>query len=101
MRQAGWDTAYVKEANPGISDDGVLRWAVREDRILLTEDKDFGDIVFRMQREIPGVLLLRMPAGPWPSRWTRLRDVLDRHGNKLEGMFAVIRPGSMRFRAIA
>lgn len=101
LRGAGWDTAYVAEANAGITDDAVLQWAVGEHRILITEDKDFGEIVFRMKRAIPGVLMLRMPEGPWQQRWERLQVVLEQHVGKLEGRFTVIQTQNVRFRLIA
>lgn len=100
LREAGWDSAYVAESRPGISDDAVLHWAGSEGRILLTEDKDFGELVFRMKRNIPGVLMLRMPDCPWPQRWTRLEAILRRHSDRLEGAFVVIRVQTVRFRPI-
>jgi predicted nuclease of predicted toxin-antitoxin system len=50
LRQAGHDVRYVAEGNAGHSDDAVLRLAVQEDRVLLTEDTDFGELVVRLGR---------------------------------------------------
>ena len=61
----GHDVAWVRTAAPGIADSEVLAWAARESRILLTFDKDFGELA-RIAK-LPsscGVILFRMPAPP-------------------------------------
>lgn len=47
LRTAGHDVLAVAELSPEIDDEIVLAWAVRETRILVTNDKDFGELVFR------------------------------------------------------
>ena len=101
LRKAGWDSAYVAESRAGISDNAVLQWASNEGRILLTEDKDFGELVFRMKRNVPGVLMLRMSECAWPQRWIRLEVILQRHADRLEGAFTVVQAQTVRFRPIA
>jgi uncharacterized protein with PIN domain len=44
LQLAGHDTVWVRTAAPGISDPDALAWAARESRILLTFDKDFGEL---------------------------------------------------------
>lgn len=62
IRDEGHDVAYVLEMEPGISDEAVLDLANREARILLTADKDFGELVFRQGLLAPGVILIRLSA---------------------------------------
>jgi uncharacterized protein with PIN domain len=50
LREDGIDVSYVAELASGITDDEVLDLAKAEARLLLTEDKDFGELVFRMKR---------------------------------------------------
>ena len=65
LRADGHDVVYVAEAAAGLSDADVITLASREMRVLLTEDKDFGDLVFRRERAVPGVVLLRIaPENP-------------------------------------
>jgi predicted nuclease of predicted toxin-antitoxin system len=54
LRSFGHDVLYVAEAAAGLSDVDVITLATREKRILLTEDKDFGDLVFRRERRSLG-----------------------------------------------
>ena len=78
LRREGHDILYVAEMEPGIDDDDVLQAANEHGALLLTADKDFGELVFRLGRLSRGVVLLRL-AGlspeakavtvslPWPS----------------------------------
>lgn len=59
LRQRGYDVAYVAADGSGSTDPQILLRARSEDRVLLTEDKDFGDLVFRHRLALPGVVLLR------------------------------------------
>ena len=59
-RGAGFDVAWMVELQPGASDEIVLWLAQREDRVLITFDKDFDELVFRRGRAgSPGIILLR------------------------------------------
>jgi predicted nuclease of predicted toxin-antitoxin system len=61
LRSNGYDVAWIRTLSPGISDSEVLKLAQAEDRILLTFDKDFGELVF--VTELPatsGLILFRI-----------------------------------------
>lgn len=60
LRLDGHEVWYVAEKEPGISDDTVLDRANQEMAVLLTADKDFGELVFRQKRIAMGVILLRL-----------------------------------------
>jgi predicted nuclease of predicted toxin-antitoxin system len=60
LRAAGHDVVYMAEVAPRDSDTEVTARAQEEQRLLLTEDQDFGDLVFRGRRSVPGVVLLRI-----------------------------------------
>ena len=62
LAAAGHDIVWVRKFAPGSSDDAIVAWAAREQRIVLTFDKDFGELA--MQAGLPvtsGVMLLRLP----------------------------------------
>ena len=59
LRELGYDTIWVAEDTPHLDDLGIFRIAKRENRILLTNDKDFGDIVFRQKLIPSGIILFR------------------------------------------
>jgi predicted nuclease of predicted toxin-antitoxin system len=66
LRQENHRVGYVAEMAPGIPDDAVLDLANREGALLLTADKDFGELVFRQHLLAPGVVLIRL-AGLSPT----------------------------------
>lgn len=59
-RQGGFDITWIREIAPTAGDDAVLALGQAEDRVLITFDKDFGELAFRRGKaSIPGILLLR------------------------------------------
>ena len=74
LRQESYEVLYVVEMEPGISDDEVLNLANLEKSILLTADKDFGDLIFRQNKITTGVILIQR-AGllPWSKSRSRCR----------------------------
>jgi len=72
LREAGHDVGSVAERSPGISDAAVMEMAHAENRIILTFDRDYGELIFHRHRPAPaGVLYLRcLPASPLePARY--------------------------------
>jgi len=60
LRQAGHDVWYIAEMEPGIADDVVLAQANASQALLITLDKDFGELVYRQGLVHAGVILLRL-----------------------------------------
>ena len=100
LEAAGHDVVWVRAVAPGASDPAVLAWAAREERILVTFDKDFGELarVSALPRGC-GVILLRMPM-PRPSDvGQRLADLITARED-WAGYFSVIEPGRVRMRPL-
>jgi predicted nuclease of predicted toxin-antitoxin system len=98
LRSHGNDVLYVAEAAAGWSDDDVIELALREERLLLTEDKDFGDLVFRRKRSVPGVVLIRIAPENFALKTQRLTAAVERYGQGLFGRYMVIEEGRFRSR---
>ena len=62
LRESGYDVVSVSEISPRAEDSSVIDLAVKDKRILLTEDKDFGQLVHAHGQETGGVIFLRFPA---------------------------------------
>ncbi len=60
LREKGYDIASVWEFKPGMSDEEVVELAIKESRIIITFDKDFGRIIL-IKPSVPGIILLRIP----------------------------------------
>jgi predicted nuclease of predicted toxin-antitoxin system len=96
LEAAGHDTIWVRNVAPGATDPQVLEWAAREERILLTFDKDFGELArgTALPRKC-GVVLLRVPM-PGPSSVGQKLAELITSRDDWAGHFSVIEPGRMR-----
>ena len=82
LRAAGHDVMAVLEVAPGATDTTLIELAVRERRLFITEDRDFGQLVYAASKPTPGVILLDFPRTP-VQRYPVL-EVLARYGQKLE-----------------
>ncbi|MEO8321255.1 MAG: DUF5615 family PIN-like protein [Bradyrhizobium sp.] len=100
LREKGHDVLYIAEVAGGLSDEDVIALTLRENRILLTDDKDFGDLVFRRQRAVPGVVLMRIVPENLELKTGRLAAAVERYGEKLFGRYVVIEGGRIRSRTL-
>lgn len=100
LRQAGHDVLWVRADAPGLSDADVLAWAVRKARILLTFDKDFGDLarVAGLPKDC-GVILFRGPVLPADVVGRRRKDLVPARSDGA-GHFSIIEPGRVRMRPL-
>ena len=62
--------------NRGAADDDVLALAFNERRILLTEDKDFGELVYRLKKPAHGIILIRIAVKNRNLKWPRMKNSL-------------------------
>lgn len=99
LREDGHRVSYVAEMEPGIADEQVLKMANNESLVLLTADKDFGELTYRMQRVSAAIVLIRL-SGLSPERKAHtVSSMLSEHGPELmPGTFTVLTPGAIRIR---
>jgi len=97
LTRLGHDTTFVpRDYRPGMSDEFILATALAEGRILVTDDRDFGTLVFHRGQPHGGVLYLRLPADV-AVRCGRILAVLRTHGEELH-RFVVITSRGVRVR---
>ena len=100
IRQASAPNSAPFEFDPGIDDQTVLNLANAGDALLLTSDKDFGELVFRRRLVHAGVVLIRL-AGLSMTRKSRIiADALATHGHEMHGAFSLITAGHIRIRML-
>jgi len=100
LRNEGHDVLYVLETHRGGPDDVVLRQAYREERVLLTEDKDFGELVFRQRLVAHGVVLLRLAGVSPQDKASIVLSVIRDHDNELANAFTVVTRSGLRIRKL-
>jgi len=98
LRDDGHDVTYVAEEDPGISDDIVLGLSGETKALLITADKDFGELVFRQGQAYRGVVLLRLGGLSNQRKAELVSATLRDHGVEMEEAFSVIEPTSLRIR---
>ena len=84
----------------GATDAEAPRRAREEGRLLLTEDRDFGELVFRSKSAVPGLVLLRVDAEYAFLKWTRLESAIGKFGDSLFGRYVVIEEARFRSRPL-
>jgi predicted nuclease of predicted toxin-antitoxin system len=100
LRAEGHDVLYVAEMAAGLSDTEVIRLALQEDRLLLTEDKDFGELVVRFGYSVPGLVLIRIDPAKPTLRARRLGAAIQQFGERLFGRYLVIEDARLRARKL-
>jgi predicted nuclease of predicted toxin-antitoxin system len=101
LRRQGHDVRYAAEIQPRESDDFVLAFAVSEKRVLLTCDKDFGELCFRRALPSSGVILLRSRDVTAAGRIRVLEAFLGACPDSLEHSFVVLSEAGVRRRTLA
>lgn len=96
LRAAGYDVVSITEQMAGADDEAVIDFARSERRLLVTEDKDFGQLVFAAAKQNSGVILIRYPALARSALTAALLKLLSDNGESLYSRFAVLEPGRVR-----
>ena len=98
LREDGHDVVYVAELSPGITDEAVLELANGDERVLVTADKDFGELVYRLRMVAYGVLLVRLLELASPRKANAVLESVREHDAEMAGAFTVVSPGLVRIR---
>ena len=98
LRLDGHRVNYFAETDPGIADPEVLAQSRAAGSLLITADRDFGELIFKQRWTMAGVLLIRL-AGLTPAKKAALvAGLIASHGNELAGAFTVLSAGGARIR---
>lgn len=100
LKSAGHDVLAAVSVCKGEPDLHVVAIAISQCRILISEDKDFGELAFRDGISPPGIIRLMLPAYRPLQKAERLIEVLNSDANSISGALVVIEPGRVRTRAL-
>jgi predicted nuclease of predicted toxin-antitoxin system len=100
LRKIDAEVVSISEQYSGISDKEVLVIANENNCLLITEDKDFGELTYRLQLRHCGILLLRLNDLPRKRRIALVIELLENHFDKLRGKFSVLTPKGLRIKTI-
>jgi predicted nuclease of predicted toxin-antitoxin system len=100
LTRIGYDVAWILKAAPGSSDEEVLKRAMEEERILITFDKDFGELAFK--RGLPascGIILFRIPLLS-PQYVVKIVNEALKSRDDWAGYFSVVEMNRIRMKPI-
>lgn len=101
LRTQAHDLYSVYEEARGIGDDEVIEIAFAQHRILITNDKDFGEKIYRLRKPHRGVILLRLADERAASKIGALEKLLNNYSWRIPGQFVVVAEARVRFAAQA
>ena len=96
LKQNDHDVISIYDDFPGIDDDSVLKKALLEDRILITSDKDFGEMIFKNKKQHCGIVLLRLLDEKPANKINVLKRTLQHYSLDLFGNFVVVSETTVR-----
>lgn len=98
LADQGHDVTAIAHDYPyALTDAEVLRIAQEEQRTLITNDRDFGELAFHRGMSHCGIVLFRLPPGHTDRKIAALRDLLTSHANRLD-QFIVVGQSGIRAR---
>ena len=99
LRDHSHDVFSVYDQARGMADADVIAKASDESRILITNDKDFGELVFRQRTHHHGVIFLRLQDERFASKTDAIRKLLASYASQLPDAFVVVTETKVRFAA--
>ncbi len=93
----GFDVRWIPEYNCTLSDEELLKMAENENRILITNDKDFGELVFRQKRNSNGIILIRLKGQNANEKIELVKKLILNHQDKISRHFTTVSKNKIRF----
>lgn len=97
LGQQGHEVFSVYDQARGSKDDFLIQKAFSENWVLITNDKDFGEMIYREHRPHRGVVFLRLADERTPVKIAVLQALLDNHAGRLPDNFVVVTEDRVRF----
>ncbi len=99
LAENGYDIKCMRDINPKAHDSEILHLAVTEDRMVITMDKDFGELVYNSGKLHSGVLILRLEDADGNQKVKVMKKILSEHSERLRGKFCVFQGGRLRIKS--
>ena len=100
LRDQKFTVDYITELAPGISDDEVLTLAKQKNAILITADKDFGDLIFRLGKVSSGIVLYRLSGLSNIEKAAMILRIVKNYSEDLKDSFTVVSTDQIRIKKL-
>jgi predicted nuclease of predicted toxin-antitoxin system len=97
---AGYDVKWIPEYDCRMGDEALLELARSEQRVIITNDKDFGEFFFLQKKIAAGIILFRTHGLSSKRKVGLLGKLLHHHPDRIEGRFVVITEKAFRFSVL-
>ncbi len=98
LTSQGYDATLISTINPSMPDSEILAIAENENRMVITMDKDFGELVYHSEKVHAGVLLLRLEDATGDEKVEVMKFIIENFINLMESKFCVFKNGRLRIR---
>ncbi|MCI0496271.1 DUF5615 family PIN-like protein [candidate division KSB1 bacterium] len=98
LQSEGYNIKSVRAIDPRLPDEEILKMAANENRIVITMDKDFGELVYNSGLAHAGVLLLRLDEARSDEKVSVIKWILSEYSDMILNKFCVFKDGKLRIR---
>ncbi|RMG72661.1 MAG: hypothetical protein D6710_04425 [Nitrospirae bacterium] len=98
LRNSGYNVKCISEIDCQMEDEELLSLSNREKRIILTNDKDFGELIFYQQKATSGIILIRIKGQVVHEKLKMLKELLKNHKEDIKGNLILISKNKIRIR---
>ena len=98
MSQEGFNVIAISKVNPEMADSDIIKLANHEDAIIITMDKDFGELVFKIHSSHKGILLLSLEDAVAEEKLSAIQNIFPNHLSQMKTNFCVYQNGKLRIR---
>ena len=99
LLENGYDVKSVRDINPKAKDSEILNLAVLESRMVITMDKEFGELVYNSGKLHSGVLILRLEDANGDQKVETVKRILSEYKDKIRNKFCVFQGGRLRIKS--
>ena len=98
LREEGYDTKDVRDIDLRMEDEEIIRIDVKENRMVITMDKDFGELVYHSSMEHSGVLLLRLEDATGTEKLRVVKHIMKNYSDRTKNCFCVFQNDRFRIK---
>lgn len=100
LKEDGYDVIWIPDYDPKVTDAMLLDLANREERILITNDKDFGELMFLQKKVSKGIILFRIKGQDIKKKIRNLKRILVNYQDEIPNHFVVVSERKLRFTSM-
>lgn len=100
LDEQGFNVKAIRYIDPSMTDSNIIKLAFKEERVIITMDKDFGELVYHSSMDHSGIILLRLEDATGQEKLNIMKEILAKYSDKLKNHFSVYQRGKFRIRKI-